>query len=80
MTLLSVSDTTEYIGLLNETDEGKLPSTNKLINAVIEFETVNDSSIRQSVIVNGCSLRKNARVIDIHDINVNPVNSLLFKQ
>ena len=64
---------TEYLELLNEAqrqidEEKHVPSMNKLINAVIEF----DSDIQSvAVIVNGRSLRQNdfnANVIDILDI------------
>ena len=64
---------TDYIDLLNEAqkqldEEKHIPSMNKLINAVIEF----DSDIQTvAIIVNGHSLRQNefnAHVIDILDI------------
>ena len=64
---------TEYLELLNEAqrqidEEKHVPSMNKLINAVLDF----DSDIQSvAVIVNGRSLRQNdfnANVIDILDI------------
>ena len=76
---------TDYIELLTEAqkqldEERHIPSMNKLINAVIEF----DSDIQTvAIIVNGHSLRQNefnAHVIDILDIINNDAKKSIKKE